>query len=168
MDLFAQFWAHVDYPYTDELCWIWTGPLGSGGYGRFRARPGPKGRVYAHRWLYEQVIGAIPKDLVLDHVVARGCSSILCVNPKHLEPVTIGENVLRGDTLSGQNSRKTSCTHGHVLLGSNVRVNKNGKRECVACIQRRNDERKPGGKRHKNEDRQPGPPKSSPDGPDKS
>ncbi len=167
-ELFVQFWSHVNYSYDNKTCWLWTGPQGAHGYGRFRIRPGTKGRVYAHRWIYEYVVGPIPEGTVVDHVKSRGCTSILCVNPAHLEPVTIGENVLRGDTTSGRNARKTHCNHDHPLSGKNLRITKSGKRECIACVQRRNDERKPGGKRNPSQNPQPGPPKSSPSGPDKS
>jgi hypothetical protein len=46
----------------------------------------------AHRWMYEQKIGPIPKGLVIDHL----CRNTRCVNPDHLEPVTRGENTRRG------------------------------------------------------------------------
>jgi hypothetical protein len=72
-------------------CWIWQGvPSGDNGYGRMRvdrrARP-------AHRVYYEQIHGAIPDEMQLDHL----CRVPLCVNPGHLEPVTGTENVRRGN-----------------------------------------------------------------------
>ena len=48
--------------------------------------------VQLHRYVYEQLVGAIPSGLVLDHL----CIQRNCCNPFHLEPVTIKENTLRG------------------------------------------------------------------------
>ena len=69
-------------------CWLWLRPLAKGGYGRIYI--GGKS-VYAHRYFYEQSIGAVPDGLVLDHV----CNDASCVNPSHLEPVTQKENLRR-------------------------------------------------------------------------
>lgn len=83
-----RFWAKVD---KTDACWLWTGGHNGLGYGRFQL--GRRGRlVYAHRYSYELAKGAIPDDLVIDHL----CRTSACVNPDHLEPVTIRENHMRG------------------------------------------------------------------------
>lgn len=70
-------------------CWLWTGATNSDGYGHLWV----DGRwPPAHRVAYEQLIGAIPDLLVLDHL----CRVTQCVNPSHLEPVTNQVNILRG------------------------------------------------------------------------
>lgn len=46
----------------------------------------------AHRISYELFIGEIPSGATIDHT----CSNTICVNPGHLEPVTIRENIRRG------------------------------------------------------------------------
>jgi hypothetical protein len=62
---------------------------------------------YAHRVVYEILVGPIPSGLQLDHI----CSVPWCVNPDHLEPVTAKENTRRGST--GQNMvAKISCHCG--------------------------------------------------------
>ena len=75
---------------SDCGCWIWTGRLNRNGYGRaYWCGLEP----VAHRLVYELLIGAIPPGLVLDHL----CRRRECVNPQHLEPVTIRVNTLRGE-----------------------------------------------------------------------
>lgn len=86
----------------------------------------------AHRWGYERFIGPVPPELHMDHL----CRNPGCVNPAHLEPVTPGENVLRGVSFSALNKRKTHCMHGHEFTEENtLRYSYNGyhKRACRIC-----------------------------------
>lgn len=66
-------------------CWIWQGSLNHNGYGRAGSR-------LAHHRFYEEHLGPIPQGLTLDHL----CRVRACINPEHLEPVTLRENVKRG------------------------------------------------------------------------
>ena len=66
-------------------CWLWTGRLYKEGYGEFGWNNG-HGR--AHRFSYTYYKGKIPNGLVIDHL----CRVRSCVNPDHLEAVTIREN----------------------------------------------------------------------------
>lgn len=73
----------------DTGCWVWLGTKDDKGYGSWRL----KGRLRpAHRVMYEELVGAIPDDMVIDH----RCRNPSCVNPAHLEPVTFAENIRRG------------------------------------------------------------------------
>lgn len=86
-----RFWALCDQD-GPRSCWLWRlgAPRAAGGYALFFAG----GRQWlAHRWLYTQAVGPIPAGLVLDHL----CAVRHCVNPAHLEPVTLGENSRRGN-----------------------------------------------------------------------
>jgi hypothetical protein len=76
-------------------CWNWTASTDGKGYGQVAlGRNGGKQRLgRAHRVVYELLVGPIPEGLTLDHL----CKNIICVNPDHLEPVTMGENVRRAE-----------------------------------------------------------------------
>lgn len=127
----ARFWPKVDRRGESE-CWLWTAAKNNKGYGMF----GLGGKlVLAHRFAYELLVGPVPEGLVLDHVKNRGCTSTLCVNPAHLEPVTRGENVLRGDGPVAQLARQTHCQRGHELGGENT-IRGCGRR-CKTCVNER-------------------------------
>ena len=117
-------------PEPNSGCWLWLGAL-SRGYGRTTIYHSQFHEHYAHRVIYRLLIGSIPDGLTLDHK----CRVRHCVNPAHLEPVPIGVNVLRGESASGVNSRRTSCVHGHELSGENLYEYK-GHRFCRACNRR--------------------------------
>lgn len=101
-------------------CWIWTATKNRKGYGSF----GVDGRnLLAHRVAYELFVAPIPEGLTLDHL----CRVPACINPEHLEPVTMQENFRRG---IHANRSKTSCPKGHVY----DLVTKSGARRCRTCL----------------------------------
>lgn len=113
-------------------CIEWTGGLNGAGYGQFyrgKRFRGDTGKTYAHRWAYEYFIGPIPDGLHLDHL----CRNRRCVNPTHLEPVTVRENLLRGVGPSAMHARKTHCPAGHPYAGKNLYTNPKGARYCREC-----------------------------------
>lgn len=71
-------------------CWVWLGRSSRNGYGRICVRGKER---QAHRVLWALLFGPIPPAHVLDHL----CRNRACVNPAHLEPVTVQVNTLRGD-----------------------------------------------------------------------
>lgn len=119
-----RFWAKVDRRGPDD-CWEWQAnvtappPLG---YGRFWA--GHAGGILAYRYAYQLLVGPIPNDLQPDHL----CRNRLCVNPAHLELVTLRENILRGEGVGAKNARKQRCIRGHEL-----KLIANGTRYCPTC-----------------------------------
>jgi len=78
-------------------CWLWTGAT-RGGYGRLKLTD--HGMMQAHRASYEFHKGKIPEGMCLDHL----CRNRSCINPDHLEPVTIQENIRRGEAGQGLRS----------------------------------------------------------------
>ena len=127
-----RFWEKVD---KGGECWEWTGNTFSNGYGCIHGGrdAGQKFNLLAHRVAYELTVGPIPEGLTLDHL----CRNILCVNPAHLEPVTIRENVLRGDGVSARAAKVTHCPQGHPYSGDNLHVRPDGSRHCRACHRER-------------------------------
>ena len=106
-------------------CHVWTGATTSSGYGTV-TRLGRS--IMTHRVAYELMFGSIPEPLVIDHL----CRNRLCANPRHMEPVTSGENVLRGVSPSARNARMTECDLGHSFDDENTYVAR-GRRHCRTC-----------------------------------
>src|SRR5579859_3739115 len=100
-------------------CWEWLRVRDKDGYGTicFQHK-----NLRVHRFFYEKIIGPIPEGFTLDHK----CRFTACGNPCHLEPVSIGVNVLRGFNPCAENARKTHCKKGHPLSGENLRIGRVG------------------------------------------
>ncbi len=130
----ARFWKKVKPALDDSGCLLWTGCHGGEGYGWLRIG-GAAGRAHpAHRLSFEHYVGPIEDDMVLDHL----CRNRLCVNWLHLEPVTRGENVLRGEGFASENIAKTHCPAGHAYQ-EHAYVNPNtGWRSCRICTRDKN------------------------------
>lgn len=108
-------------------CWLWTCNPDKDGYGRFWIHDQSRA---AHNISHGMFIERIPPNLVTDHL----CRVRHCVNPVHLESVTNGENVLRGDTFPRANAEKTHCVRGHEFTKENTHLYK-GIRVCRTCKQ---------------------------------
>jgi hypothetical protein len=130
-----RLWGRILRGGEDE-CWLWMGATNTPKYGKpygVWAVPGIDGKrvnLKPHRIVYTLLVGEIPESLTLDHVHGR-CTSTLCCNPAHLEPVTQGDNARRC-YLS-----RTHCQRGH-------RIKQHGKScpECKAMGKRRERARK--------------------------
>ena len=81
-------------------CWLWSFGITKNGYGRI-SHEGK--RRSAHRVSYELFLGPIPEGMTIDHTCHNeakcagglGCLHRRCVNPAHLEAVTMRENLSR-------------------------------------------------------------------------
>lgn len=148
--LTVRFWFRVSFDGPVSLikgvpgkCWPWNGKTNQGGYAQLAAF-GRQG-VNAHRVSYELQVGPIPAGLHLDHL----CRVRHCMNPDHLEPVTMAENTRRGKLResAGSNHRaRTHCPKGHDYTPENTRVRRYPDkgwttRECRTCHRIREGER---------------------------
>jgi hypothetical protein len=110
---------------TESGCWEWKGGLDQHGYG---AVSWGNKMHRTHRVFYMSLIRGIPEGLVIDHL----CRNRKCCNPFHMEPVTLGENVKRGE--AGLKKRmRTHCTRGHEYTKENVSIDKEGYGRCLPC-----------------------------------
>jgi len=95
-------------------CWEWLGAKHrKRGSAYFGGRSHP-----AHRAVWMLLVGEIPRGLTLDHL----CRNPGCVNPDHLEPCSMEENiarysrVLNSRVLNPHDSRQ--CSFCLSILGS--------------------------------------------------
>lgn len=118
---------------TDDCIeWPWAISTATG-YGLFtyEGKRRPAHRVayaLAHGW--DSVEG-----LVVDHL----CRNRKCTNLKHLEAVTNHENIVRGESATAWNRRKTHCKRGHEFTPENIIVAGTGRR-CRACRKQKESE----------------------------
>jgi hypothetical protein len=119
----ARFDASIQV--ADSGCWEWIRTRNREGYGHFAYN---YQTIRAHRWSYERAYGPVPDGLVVGHK----CDNKPCVNPDHLEAITVQQNTQdahdRGLVVN-QESRKTHCVNGHLLPPAD----ENNRRVCMAC-----------------------------------
>jgi len=124
----------LDYTKIGDGCWIWNGSVNSKGYGKTRSNKTTK-RKYAHRLSFDLFIEKLNKDSVLDHL----CETKLCVNPFHLELVTLSENFKRHSknrNAYDYNNPINYCRWGHEWNIESLRYwgkGKNMHRVCRLC-----------------------------------
>ena len=68
-------------------CWIWVGCKSTDGYGKIKVNRKVR---YVHRVVYELARGyKISEGRQINH----NCGTRDCINPRHLENVTVQENI---------------------------------------------------------------------------
>ena len=115
-----RFWYKVD---KMGCCWYWIASTHSNGYGQFSYHGKNK---LAHRLSYEDKYGDIPQGLVMNHI----CRTRHCVNPDHLEVITLEKNIQIGISV---NRNKTHCKREHEYTEENTHIRSTGFRQCRTC-----------------------------------
>jgi HNH endonuclease len=116
-------------------CWEWIGAKNGAGYGRLakpRVQGQPRTQTYAHRLMYELLVGPIPEGMELDHLCARWAGGLgpSCVRPDHLRPAD--------RRMQLEHMVKDACVNGHPFDEVNTYIRKdNGKKMCRACVRER-------------------------------
>lgn len=110
-------------------CLEWIGGRDKLGYGRFKFR----GRMLmSHRVSMAIRHGDLPVGLVVDHL----CRNPACVDPEHLEMVTLGENTARGLSPLAPAIRNAAigeaCINGHHRAQYGAQ-DKSGRVRCREC-----------------------------------
>lgn len=133
----------------EDGCWLWRGAT-NGKYGRtsLRLRDGGFRYVNLHRFL-----AALTRPLAASDDGAHSCDVKLCVNPRHIRPMSHAENIremwarVRIYSESDQrifaanrdawNERRLlteTCGKGHSMIDeANVYRSPRGRRQCRAC-----------------------------------
>jgi hypothetical protein len=118
---------------SQDGCWEWVAGRNDQGYGSVRW----DGKTHrAHRLVYELLVGPVPDGLMCDHL----CRVRHCVNPAHIELVTNRENILRGESWTARNARKTHCPKCHQPY-AHVNRARAQQRICNPCRYARDAER---------------------------
>lgn len=106
-------------------CHIWQGAKNKDGYAVVKR----EGKTHLlHRLTWAEENGPIPAGQVMDHL----CRIHACIRPEHLEPVTLKENLRRGEGHGGV--LRTHCRRGHRLTGRNLYKRSDGTHRCRTCM----------------------------------
>lgn len=113
----------------EDGCWTWHSHDKRSMYGfvKYRGKS-----LSAHRLIYS-FFHPLTEGMTLDHL----CRNRTCVNPAHLEEVTLKENVLRGEGFYARNKRKQRCPQGHLLVKENCVPSFKDGRKCLTCLRER-------------------------------
>lgn len=105
-------------------CWVWAGYCFN--YPLINLKDS---KVYVHHLVYTWFKSPRTKGLQLHHT----CENKKCVNPIHLEELTVGKHNATKD-INYHNAGKTHCKRGHEFTEENTYIYRNGKsRVCKTC-----------------------------------
>lgn len=112
----------------EDGCWLCSLFINHKGYSTVGVR---RSVFRSHRVMWELDRGPIPDGLTIDHL----CKNKSCVNPDHMEIVSVAENTARAQCSS---FGRGYCKRGHDTSLPGSRTNKG---QCIQC--RRDAQRDP-------------------------
>ena len=125
----------IDYKIQDcgyeTPCWVWLRKLSADGYGTLRIWYKTYwSTITAHKFIHCQKFNLDPFTTKHAH---HKCVNRCCVNPEHIELITLGENVLCGNGISANNARLEICRRCNGELKLRKRRNRKDSRYCPVC-----------------------------------
>lgn len=120
-------------------CWILGNRLNHAGYTMMSV---DGKRNFAHRLLFELMVGTITEGMVVDHMChneaasrfeckgGKKCPHRACFNPYHMKLSTQQENTANG---SRGFYNKETCSAGHSRELKNIRIDTYGRPFCWEC-----------------------------------
>lgn len=111
-----RYFAKVDYSGGPDACWPWLGAKSlksSGYYGHIRASEPPHRVLLAHRVALFLYTGDWGEGMDAAH--EDGCTSTLCVNPRHLRWATRRGNMADNDRRYGRVNGKFGKRKGQAV-----------------------------------------------------
>lgn len=134
-----RFWSRVTED-PDTHCWVWNGDLKK----RAKVIMVDGVEYIPYWWSYLQFVGDFDPSLTLDHL----CYNPGCVNPWHLEPVPLEENVRRAREYYA--SLRTMCVAGKHPWPENAAFPAASRPYCREC---RKERRRGSKERERNRER---------------
>lgn len=120
-----NFWSKIRVD-DESGCWVWVGSKTVAGYGHF----GRRFRRYDTGEYVHRIVVGLREELVPGMVVDHLCRNPSCCNPEHLEQVTPGENVRRGNAVG----RRPVCPNDHVRTDDNTAIRSTKRGSVTVCL----------------------------------